>query len=234
MSKAIRKIAKYFWYYGASDSWRAIYSLLEKSDVLLDLGCGDGSSTMLVAERIGASKVYGIDLDEEKLRNAKGKGGIIVYSADLNRKFPLDDESVNVVLANQVIEHIIDVDNFVSEIYRVLKEKGYAITCTENLASWHNIFALMLGNQPYSGPNVSVKHVIGHHPLQPCPSQHVEETFEATYIARAYNDEDFIARAEQMLIKQTNEKVRRRCGEIATRFSVERSTFDLLRILGKR
>jgi SAM-dependent methyltransferase len=168
LDKLVRRMAEYFWYYGASDSWRAIFSLLERNDgaSLLDLGCGDGSSTMLVAERIGASKVYGIDLDEENVMRARERG-VLAYSSDLNEKFPFEDESIDVVFANQVIEHLIDVDNFVSEIYRVLKRGGYAIICTENLASWHNIFALLLGNQPYSGPQVSVKHVIGHHPLHP-------------------------------------------------------------------
>jgi trans-aconitate methyltransferase len=67
LDKLVRRMAEYYWYYGASYSWRAIFSLLERNGdaSLLDLGCGDGSSTMLVAERIGASKVYGIDLDEE-------------------------------------------------------------------------------------------------------------------------------------------------------------------------
>jgi len=167
LDKLIRRIAEYFWYYGSSDAWRAIFSLLERNDgaSLLDLGCGDGSSTMLVAERIGASKVYGIDLDEESIRSARERG-VLAYRSDLNGKFPFENESLDVVFANQVIEHLIDIDNFVSEIYRVLKG-GYAIICTENLASWHNIFALLLGNQPYSGPYVSVKHVIGHHPLHP-------------------------------------------------------------------
>jgi len=165
----VKRLVSYFWYYGASDSWKAIYSLLEKADgvVLLDLGCGDGSSTMLVAKHIGASEVFGIDIDDEKLKKA-GERGIIAYKANLNSKFPLDNESVDVVFTNQVIEHLIDVDNFVKEIYRVLRTEGYAIVCTENLASWHNIFALILGDQPYSGPYVSTKFVIGRHPLHSC------------------------------------------------------------------
>ncbi len=60
---------------------------------------------------------------------------------------------------------MVDLDNFISEIYRILKPGGYAVMCTENLASVHNIFALLCGNQPYSGPTVSQKYVIGHHPV---------------------------------------------------------------------
>jgi ubiquinone/menaquinone biosynthesis C-methylase UbiE len=67
LGKLVRRMAEYYWYYCASDSWRAIFSLLERNGgaSLLDLSYGDGSSTMLVAERIGASNVYGIDLFEE-------------------------------------------------------------------------------------------------------------------------------------------------------------------------
>jgi len=73
LDKLIRRMAEYYWYYGASDSWRAIFSLIERNDCasLLDLGCGDGSSTVLVAERIGASKVYWIDFDGENIRRGR-------------------------------------------------------------------------------------------------------------------------------------------------------------------
>ncbi|MEM3465488.1 MAG: class I SAM-dependent methyltransferase [Candidatus Jordarchaeales archaeon] len=168
LDKLIEKIAKRLWYDGASGSWEAIFSLLEKhkGSTLLDFGCGDGSSTMLVAAHVNASKVIGVDLDDEALKKAREKG-ILTYKADLNEKLPLDDECVDIVFANQVIEHLINVDNFVSEIYRVLRRGGCVVICTENLASRHNIFALLLGNQPYSGPYVSTRYVIGHHPLHP-------------------------------------------------------------------
>ena len=52
------------------------------------MGCGDGSSTVLVAERIRASNVYGIDLFEENVRRVCEQG-IIVCRSYLNRKFPL-------------------------------------------------------------------------------------------------------------------------------------------------
>jgi len=44
LSRLIRSVAKYFWAYGSQDSWRAIYSLLERSDgcTLLDLDCENG------------------------------------------------------------------------------------------------------------------------------------------------------------------------------------------------
>jgi hypothetical protein len=47
-----------------------------------------------------------------------------------------------------------DTDTFIKEIHRTLKPEGCAVVCTENLASWHNIFSLLLGWQPFSLSNV--------------------------------------------------------------------------------
>lgn len=61
------------------------------------------------------------------------------------------------VHANQVIEHVADVDHFAQEVYRILKPGGHAIISTENASSWHNIFALLLGWQMFSLTNMSGK-----------------------------------------------------------------------------
>jgi uncharacterized membrane protein YkvA (DUF1232 family) len=60
-----------------------------------------------------------------------------------------------------VIEHVKRLDHFVQEISRVLRPRGRAIVCTENLASWHNVVALALGYQPFSLTNVSARRPIG-------------------------------------------------------------------------
>jgi SAM-dependent methyltransferase len=55
-----------------------------------------------------------------------------------------------VVHANQVIEHLVETDLFVKEIYRILKPGGYVVISTPNLASLHNLISLMLGKQPFA------------------------------------------------------------------------------------
>lgn len=99
-----------------------ILSLLEyNSDaVLLDCGCGDGEITLKVALIVGIKKIYGIEIVNHLIGKAKQKG-ILVKQADLNSKFPFDADSVDAIHANQVIEHLFDSDNFVSEVYRILK-----------------------------------------------------------------------------------------------------------------
>jgi 2-polyprenyl-3-methyl-5-hydroxy-6-metoxy-1,4-benzoquinol methylase len=65
--------------------------------------------------------------------------GIEIVGHDLNHFFTLPDHSVDVVTANQVIEHLADTDQFVSELRRVLRPSGTLVVSTNNLASWHNI-----------------------------------------------------------------------------------------------
>jgi 2-polyprenyl-3-methyl-5-hydroxy-6-metoxy-1,4-benzoquinol methylase len=130
----------------------------EPGDVLCGLGCATGVLTFQVAQKINAKMTYGVDLDEKSLVSAHQKG-IVTIKGDLNQPFPLNDEITDVISSDQVIEHLYNVDNFVKEIYRVLKPGGYAVIATENLSSWHNIFAILLGKQAFSQQISSKLHI---------------------------------------------------------------------------
>ena len=118
-----------------------------KNAVILDCGCDDGSFTMEIAKRIGTKNVNGIEISEAA-KKAKEKG-IKTISADLNGKLPYKDNTFDVIIANQLIEHLSNTDGFVQELKRTLKPNGYAIISTNNLSGWHNIFALILSKQPF-------------------------------------------------------------------------------------
>lgn len=128
---------------------KVILSLLEpnESASILDLGCGDGDFTLELGEEIGTKELHGIEIAEE-FRGQPEKRGIKVHIADLNEVLPLDSESLDVVHANQVIEHIYKTDVCLREVYRVLRHGGYAIISTPNLAALYIIFSLVFGWQP--------------------------------------------------------------------------------------
>jgi len=103
------------------------------------------------------------------LKEAKQRGLQVVCS-DLSRGFPFRAKIFDIVFSDQVIEHLIGTDNFAHEVKRILKYDGIAIIGTENLASWPNVFALLIGIlligiQPSSGPYISAKFKIGFHPV---------------------------------------------------------------------
>lgn len=133
----------------------------QEGTVVLDCGCGDGERTMKVAKWLGASKVCGIELVPEQAMEAQRRG-VVTCCGDLSNGFPLASESVDIVLSHFVIEHLFDTDNFVTEIYRVLRPGGCAVVGTENLAATHNILALLFGKQPFCMVNaLSRRYFIG-------------------------------------------------------------------------
>jgi SAM-dependent methyltransferase len=121
---------------------------------MLDLGCDAGGRTSWIAERTGAREVHGIEISPERAEIAASRG-VRTTVGDLSRRLPYDDGSFELVVSNQVIEHVEDTDNFVREAFRVLRPGGRAVISTENLASWHNVASLVLGWQPFSLANVS-------------------------------------------------------------------------------
>jgi len=124
---------------------------------LLDVGCWDGETTQRLANAIGA-RAYGLEVFPEQAERARARG-IEVSIQDLeSRPFPWPDESMDVVIANQVLEHLKNVWLPMSEIFRVLRTGGRCIIGVPNLASLHNRLLLALGLQPTSirtfGPHV--------------------------------------------------------------------------------
>lgn len=132
-------------------------SATNPSAVMLDCGCNDGSFTTRVAEKIGTKQIYGIEISSASVK-AQALG-IKTTSADLNSNLPYDDGMFDVIVANQLIEHLSNTDGFAREIKRTLKPGGYAIISTNNLSSWHNIVALVLGRQPFPSDISNYTHI---------------------------------------------------------------------------
>lgn len=116
---------------------------------IVELGCGEGSILLTIARALGAKEVYGVDINEEALKKAQAKG-IKVAKVDLNKEpLPFPSEFFDIVLMQEVIEHLTNPDNAIEEAYRTLKPKGYFLISTPNLAWWVNRLALLFGYQPY-------------------------------------------------------------------------------------
>lgn len=90
------------------------------SGSLLDVGCGSKPYKSVFAGRV--DEYIGLDIDSYTARNR----GIADYLYD-GRTFPLDSSSFDIVLCNQVLEHVFNPDEFLNEINRVLKPNGKLI-----------------------------------------------------------------------------------------------------------
>lgn len=125
---------------------------------LLDVGCWDGEFSSRCAAALGAGRTLGVEVFAGPAAQAEGRG-IEVARVDLEAGgLPWGDESVDVVLCNQVLEHLKNVWMPMSEMHRVLRPGGHAVLSVPNLGSLHNRALLALGRQPTSirafGPHV--------------------------------------------------------------------------------
>jgi len=125
---------------------------------LLDVGCWDGELSERCGAALGAGRMLGVEVYEGPAAEAEARG-LEVARVDLETgRFPWEDGSVDVVVCNQVLEHLKNVWLPMTEIYRVLRPGGHAVLSVPNLASLHNRVLLALGRQPTSirvfGPHV--------------------------------------------------------------------------------
>lgn len=125
---------------------------------LLDVGCWDGGFSGRCGAALGAERILGVEVYEGPAATAERRG-LEVARVDLETgQFPWADGSVDVVVCNQVLEHLKNIWLPMTEMHRVLRVGGHAILSVPNLASLHNRVLLALGRQPTSirlfGPHV--------------------------------------------------------------------------------
>ena len=99
---------------------------------VLDIASGSGYGTKIIASK--AAKVFGVEVDEASILYSKenfGSNNIKYIKGDAST-IPLDDNSVDVVVSFETIEHIKDYNKFLDEVDRVLKDDGVLLLSTPN------------------------------------------------------------------------------------------------------
>lgn len=99
-------------------------------DVVLDIGCGSGTDTLIASRRVGRQgKVYALDMTaamRTKLAATLAANGItnVEIIAGNAQAIPLPDHAVDVVTSNGVLNLVPDKARAFAEISRVLKPGG--------------------------------------------------------------------------------------------------------------
>lgn len=119
-----------------------------KAARLLDVGCGDGSLTEVVAREVAATEVVGVDIAAQvETIGAKGFKALVL---DLEEEdIPLPDGYFDIVLCGNVLHHLYNPDHLLHELYRVLSDGGHMVISNRNLGAWYNRIALLFGYQPF-------------------------------------------------------------------------------------
>ncbi|MEW6457430.1 MAG: methyltransferase domain-containing protein [Acidobacteriota bacterium] len=94
---------------------------------ILDVGCGTGHFSQSLSKN---NFLVGIDISLEMLMFAKRKGFDVIQSS--GEKLPVEDNSFDMVVSNNVMQLVKDGKTFIEELLRVAKPGGRIIVSTIN------------------------------------------------------------------------------------------------------
>lgn len=102
-------------------------SRLNKNDIILDLGCGEGFLISLLPQ---INRIVGIDISQIALKKAKkilnNKPNIQLKWGDA-QKLNIPNESFDKIFCSETLEHLPNPRKAMKEIHRLLKKDGLAI-----------------------------------------------------------------------------------------------------------
>ena len=117
---------------GAKDKYSFYQKYIDFQDkTILDIGCGLGGSTFYYS-RSNVQLAIGLEVETAHLFPVKrhikkeyGNFDRLVYIGADALKIPLKSNSVDVVIANDFMEHVSNPEKAIKEAFRVLKEGGH-------------------------------------------------------------------------------------------------------------
>lgn len=116
------------------------------SDVVLDVGCGDGSHLRVLADRIGRG--LGVDLSPRMIAAAREhaqRSDLAFRVDDAETLSTVPSNSVDKVICVGVLEHVLRPGSVLEQVARVLKTSGRFLALTLNGMYWWYRLADRLG-----------------------------------------------------------------------------------------
>src|SRR6266487_4941377 len=122
-------------------------------DEILDVGCGEGKIWQLFPNL----HVTGLDFSADNLKMAKQYLKPVLGTAE---KLPFKDNSFDLVVATEILEHVMHPDKVLEEANRVLKSGGHAIISFPNTAGLQFRLGILLwGRSPLLNYPQNVPHI---------------------------------------------------------------------------
>lgn len=108
------------------------FSKYSQSGKLLDVGCATGF--FLDVSLTKGYETFGVELSKEAIKKSNKKHNIFNGTLE-DAKF--QDSFFDVVTMFDIIEHVLNPDETIKEVYRILKRSGLLVLTTPDISSWH-------------------------------------------------------------------------------------------------
>ena len=97
-----------------------------------DAGCGNGIYLKYMANKYPETKLYGFDFSQTIVQIAKNNAAAAEIKTGNLEAAPYKNETFDIILCTQVIEHLLDDKKGLAELCRMLKPGGYLVISTDN------------------------------------------------------------------------------------------------------
>ena len=103
---------------------RILSACVEPNDRVLDYGCGNGVIIGNIARSIAIGPAScGVDISAVAVEQARELFPNVKFY-EMQRDAPLDDETYDVILSAEVLEHVFDTGGIIAEWFRLLRPGG--------------------------------------------------------------------------------------------------------------
>lgn len=127
---------------------KRMFSVAAPYTSVCDLGAGSGYDLDIARQLCPKAATHAIECYPPNIRMLESKGHSCHQLNIECDKLPFAPESIDVICANQVLEHTKEIFWILHECTRVLKENGYLIFGIPNVAALHNRILLFFGRHP--------------------------------------------------------------------------------------
>lgn len=104
---------------------------IDENKKVIEVGCEGGFLLKSIIERKKPKLLVGLDISRKALIDARdllniNNRNVCLIQGD-NANLPFKSNGFEVVICSEVLEHVIDPENAVKELHRIVKEKGVVI-----------------------------------------------------------------------------------------------------------
>jgi SAM-dependent methyltransferase len=129
----------------ADPAWRTSFIPWDGTQIVVDVGCGNGFDLRHILPEGHCRHAFGVDLSAGMLRSLtelRSSGRLTPLQGDA-QQLPLGDDIADVGLAMHMLYHVPDIQAAVRELRRVVKPGGTVLASTNSVASLAEINDVM-------------------------------------------------------------------------------------------
>ncbi|MFX1453245.1 MAG: class I SAM-dependent methyltransferase [Promethearchaeota archaeon] len=124
-----------------------IKKIVSSNSKLVDLGCGEGHFTARFLKFINSDNLYGLDYSISAIKKAKSAFQDIEFCVADVFDLPYPDGYFDIVVCNNLIEHIENPVLLLKNIKRILKKDGHIIISTPSRYRLDNVARIIQGKR---------------------------------------------------------------------------------------